>query len=65
MIQAVGLSNNKLSGKIPDFFAKLFFLTYLDLSYSDFEGEVPVAGQVFTNASALLLQGNNKLFWGC
>lgn len=64
VIQWLRLSHNKLDGKIPDFFTKLFFLRYLDLSYNDFEGEVPVEGHYFTNACALLLEGNSKLCGG-
>ncbi|XP_028125259.1 putative receptor-like protein kinase At3g47110 [Camellia sinensis] len=55
------LSHN-LSGKIPTFLEK-FALQKLNLSFNDFEGEVPMKG-VFTNASAVSIVGNYRLCGG-
>ncbi|GKB85950.1 leucine-rich repeat protein [Tanacetum coccineum] len=50
-------------GKIPQFLDKWVSLEFLNLSFNDFEGEVPVVG-VFANASAFSVLGNNKLCGG-
>ncbi|KAJ0558149.1 putative protein kinase RLK-Pelle-LRR-XII-1 family [Helianthus annuus] len=56
------ISHNNLSGQIPRFLER-FLLEYLNLSYNDFEGEVPQLG-VFANASAFSVLGNNRLCGG-
>ncbi|XP_021758682.1 putative receptor-like protein kinase At3g47110 [Chenopodium quinoa] len=56
------LSHNRLSGLIPNFLANLSLMT-LDLSYNEFEGEVPRLG-IFTNSSAIIVEGNSKLCGG-
>ncbi|KAL7253383.1 hypothetical protein ACSBR1_007838 [Camellia fascicularis] len=56
------LSHNNLSGKIPTFLEK-FALQKLNLSFNDFEGEVPMKG-VFTNESAISIIGNYRLCGG-
>ncbi|CAI9271601.1 unnamed protein product [Lactuca saligna] len=56
------LSSNNFSGPIPRFLAQIP-LSYLDLSYNDFEGEVYVKG-VFTNTSVISVQGNPRLCGG-
>ncbi|GJZ99714.1 receptor kinase-like protein Xa21 [Tanacetum coccineum] len=56
------LSHNNLSGQIPRFLEK-FLLVYMDLSFNDFEGEVPVVG-AFSNASAFSISGNSRLCGG-
>ncbi|KAM3701951.1 hypothetical protein ACB098_05G212600 [Castanea mollissima] len=61
-IQVMDLSRNKLSGQIPNFLDKLS-LKNLNLSFNDFEGEVPTKG-VFANASALSIVGNDRLCGG-
>ncbi|XP_017984237.1 PREDICTED: probable LRR receptor-like serine/threonine-protein kinase At3g47570 [Theobroma cacao] len=61
-IRQVDLARNNLSGKIPKFLESLA-LRYLNLSFNDFEGEVPVKG-VFTNASAMSVVGNTRLCGG-
>uniref|UniRef100_A0A803MEK2 non-specific serine/threonine protein kinase n=1 Tax=Chenopodium quinoa TaxID=63459 RepID=A0A803MEK2_CHEQI len=61
-MQELDLSLNKLSGHISGYFSK-FALTYLNLSYNDFDGEVPVDG-IFANACAVALMGNEKLCGG-
>ncbi|KAL8218465.1 hypothetical protein R6Q57_021838 [Mikania cordata] len=57
---ALDISSNKLSGQIPQFLERL---EHLNLSYNDFEGEVPKLG-VFANASAFVLLGNSRLCGG-
>ncbi|XP_058008129.1 probable LRR receptor-like serine/threonine-protein kinase At3g47570 [Hevea brasiliensis] len=52
-----------LSGKIAEFLQDFKLLAKLNLSYNDFEGEVPLNG-VFKNASATWIKGNNKLCGG-
>ncbi|XP_076954472.1 uncharacterized protein LOC143628882 [Bidens hawaiensis] len=54
------ISHNKFSGQIPKFLGRL---QYLNLSYNDFEGEVPMLG-VFANASAFSILGNEMLCGG-
>ncbi|GLU02930.1 hypothetical protein SLE2022_201600 [Rubroshorea leprosula] len=61
-IRKFGLSFNNLSGKIPQYMENLA-LEYLNLSFNDFEGEIPAKG-VFKNASAVFVQGNTKLCGG-
>ncbi|XP_021973645.1 receptor kinase-like protein Xa21 [Helianthus annuus] len=56
------ISHNNLSGQIPRFLER-FLLEYLNLSYNDFEGEVPQLG-VFANASAFSILGNSRLCGG-
>nr|GEV37465.1 leucine-rich repeat protein [Tanacetum cinerariifolium] len=57
------MSQNNLSGKIPKFLDRWNSLEFLNLSFNDFEGEVPVVG-VFANASAFSVLGNNRLCGG-
>ncbi|XP_021725411.1 receptor kinase-like protein Xa21 [Chenopodium quinoa] len=56
------LPRNKLSGLIPNFLTNLSLMT-LDLSYNEFEGEVPRIG-IFANSSAIIVEGNRKLCGG-
>ncbi|XP_071734458.1 uncharacterized protein [Rutidosis leptorrhynchoides] len=56
------ISHNNLSCQIPQFL-EVFSLQALDLSFNDFEGEVPVKG-VFANASEFSIAGNMKLCGG-
>ncbi|GJX75942.1 leucine-rich repeat protein, partial [Tanacetum coccineum] len=70
MLSGLDLSNNNLSGtipsslgKVPQFLDKWNSIYFLDLSFNDFEGEVPVEG-VFANASAFSVLGNNRLCGG-
>ncbi|KAM7462591.1 hypothetical protein LguiA_030712 [Lonicera macranthoides] len=60
--QNLDLSNNNLSGTIPIFLEKLS-LKSLNLSFNDFEGELPTQG-VFANASAISVLGNRRLCGG-
>nr|XP_043620309.1 putative receptor-like protein kinase At3g47110 [Erigeron canadensis] len=61
-VERIDLSHNILSGQIPQFLER-FSLEYLNLSFNNFEGEVPVKG-VFANASAFSIWGNNRLCGG-
>ncbi|XP_040361701.1 putative receptor-like protein kinase At3g47110 [Rosa chinensis] len=61
-LQFLDLSRNNLSGKIP-LYLEGFQLLNLNLSFNDFEGELPVGG-VFKNASAISIVGNSKLCGG-
>ncbi|KAK1413966.1 hypothetical protein QVD17_29703 [Tagetes erecta] len=59
-LTSLDISHNSLSGRIPQFLANL---EYLNLSYNDFEGKVPMLG-VFTNTSVLSVLGNRRLCGG-
>lgn len=61
-LQIIDFSRNNLSGQISEFLENLS-LSYLNLSYNDFEGKVPTRG-VFANASAISVAGNKKLCEG-
>ncbi|XP_071709548.1 receptor kinase-like protein Xa21 [Rutidosis leptorrhynchoides] len=61
-LETIDLSDNNLLGEIPQFFEG-FSLQYLNLSFNDFEGEVPVVG-VFANASSFSVVGNSRLCGG-
>ncbi|KAM7481713.1 hypothetical protein LguiB_006296 [Lonicera macranthoides] len=61
-IQVLDFSRNNLSGQIPKFLEN-FSLMNLNLSYNDFEGNVPTEG-AFKNASAFSIVGNNRLCGG-
>ncbi|XP_030931191.1 receptor kinase-like protein Xa21 [Quercus lobata] len=61
-IQVMDFSRNNLSSQIPNFLEKLS-LKNLNLSFNDFQGEVPTKG-VFANASTISLIGNNRLCGG-
>ncbi|XP_059626776.1 probable LRR receptor-like serine/threonine-protein kinase At3g47570 [Cornus florida] len=56
------LSRNNLTGQIPSFFDQ-FSMKNLNLSFNDFEGEVPMGG-VFANASLISVVGNYRLCRG-
>ncbi|KAD5961710.1 hypothetical protein E3N88_13183 [Mikania micrantha] len=76
MLTTLNLSDNNLSGdissslggcvsmsrQIPKFLEHMW-LEHLDLSYNDFEGEIPVLG-VFANVSAFSVLGNSRLCGG-
>ncbi|KAM7478393.1 hypothetical protein LguiA_026606 [Lonicera macranthoides] len=61
-IRVLDFSRNNLSGQIPKFLEN-FSLMNLNLSYNDFEGNVPTEG-AFKNASAFSIVGNNRLCGG-
>nr|XP_043634597.1 probable LRR receptor-like serine/threonine-protein kinase At3g47570 [Erigeron canadensis] len=56
----IDMSRNNLSGQIPKFLERL---QYLNLSYNDFEGEVPTSG-VFANVTTFSVLGNSRLCGG-
>ena len=62
-LQFLDVSRNHLSGSAPKGLEKLPFLKKLNLSFNDTKGEVPTEG-VFKNASAILVNGNTKLYGG-
>ncbi|KAI8558215.1 hypothetical protein RHMOL_Rhmol04G0072800 [Rhododendron molle] len=61
-IQDLDLSKNNLSGQIPKFLGTID-LKKLNLSFNNFEGELPMKG-IFTNASAISVAGNYLLCGG-
>ncbi|XP_043725936.1 probable LRR receptor-like serine/threonine-protein kinase At3g47570 [Telopea speciosissima] len=62
-LQDLDLSYNNLSGQIPIDLQNLLALQSLNLSFNNLEGEVPAIG-IFGNASAILVNGNDKLCGG-
>ncbi|XP_043694516.1 probable LRR receptor-like serine/threonine-protein kinase At3g47570 [Telopea speciosissima] len=62
-LQDLDLSQNNLFGQIPNDLQNLLALRSLNLSFSNLEGEVPTKG-IFANASAILVNGNDKLCGG-
>ncbi|KAL8210482.1 hypothetical protein R6Q57_004919 [Mikania cordata] len=58
----LSLKGNLFQGQIPKFLEHMR-LEHLDLSYNDFEGEIPVLG-VFANVSAFSVLGNSRLCGG-
>nr|GFA45631.1 leucine-rich repeat protein [Tanacetum cinerariifolium] len=70
MLSYLDLSYNNLSGnitsslgKIPQFLDTWKSFEFLNISFNDFEGKVPIVG-VFANASAFLVLGNDRLCGG-
>ena len=61
-IQVMDLSRNNFSSQIPNFLEKLS-LKNLNLSFNDFQGEVPTKG-VFANASSISVVRNIRLCGG-
>ncbi|XP_043725889.1 receptor kinase-like protein Xa21 [Telopea speciosissima] len=62
-LQDLDLSHNNLSGQIPQDLEKLSVLQSLNLFINNLKGEVPTKG-IFGNASAILVNGNDKLCGG-
>ncbi|CAM8955340.1 unnamed protein product [Rhodiola kirilowii] len=62
-VQIVDFSRNNLSGSIPLQFQDLYHLQIFNVSFNQLEGDVPRKG-VFSNLSAISLQGNKKLCGG-
>ncbi|XP_047307468.1 putative receptor-like protein kinase At3g47110 [Impatiens glandulifera] len=61
-LQILDLSSNNLSGQIPTFLEKLSLIN-LNLSFNDFNGELPLHG-VFANSTSVSVYGNDKLCGG-
>ncbi|XP_078153655.1 uncharacterized protein LOC144548811 [Carex rostrata] len=61
-LQTIDVSNNSLSGRVPEFLGTMN-LQYLNISFNNFEGELPKEG-IFKNASGLDVRGNPKLCGG-
>ncbi|XP_047306525.1 putative receptor-like protein kinase At3g47110 [Impatiens glandulifera] len=61
-LQIIDLSSNNLSGQIPTFLEKLSLIN-LNLSFNDFNGELPLHG-AFANSSSVSVYGNDKLCGG-
>ncbi|XP_078153826.1 receptor kinase-like protein Xa21 [Carex rostrata] len=61
-LQILDVSNNLFSGRVPEFLATMN-LQYLNISFNNFEGELPKEG-IFKNASGLDVRGNPKLCGG-
>ncbi|KAL2334808.1 hypothetical protein Fmac_016021 [Flemingia macrophylla] len=53
------LSNNQLSGPIPDCWSHFKSLSYLDLSHNDFSGKIPTSMGSLFHLRALLLRNNS------
>ncbi|KAI4357659.1 hypothetical protein L6164_001594 [Bauhinia variegata] len=62
-LQFLDLSQNNLSGSIPQALQGISTLEYLNISFNMLDGEVPTKG-VFANASAVAVIGKNKLCGG-
>ncbi|KAM0876306.1 hypothetical protein ACQ4PT_036270 [Festuca glaucescens] len=58
--KALDFSQNNLSGRIPEFLETFTSLQYLNMSFNNFEGPVPIGG-VFANTSNVSVQGNALL----
>ncbi|XP_075645720.1 putative LRR receptor-like serine/threonine-protein kinase At3g47570 [Castanea sativa] len=62
-LQVLDFSKINFSGNISKVLESFIFLQLLNLSYNDFDGEVPTNG-VFKNTSATVIKGSNKLYGG-
>ncbi|XP_042491848.1 LRR receptor-like serine/threonine-protein kinase EFR [Macadamia integrifolia] len=62
-LRDLDLSLNNLSGQIPKDLEKLAAIQSLNLSFNNLKGEVPTKG-IFGNASAISVNGNDKLCGG-
>ncbi|XP_073024463.1 uncharacterized protein [Primulina eburnea] len=61
-LQILDISRNNLSGDIPSFLSELH-LEKLNLSFNNFQGQVPISG-VFRNKNLVSLGGNKELCGG-
>ncbi|KAK7380393.1 hypothetical protein VNO78_32903 [Psophocarpus tetragonolobus] len=55
------LSNNHLSGQIPDCWSHFETLSYLDLSHNNFSGKIPTSIRFLLGLQALLMRNNNLI----
>ncbi|XP_027358709.1 receptor-like protein EIX2 [Abrus precatorius] len=58
-LYSLDLSNNQLSGQIPDCWSHFKSLVYLDLSHNKFSGKIPTSVGSLFQLQALLLRNNN------
>ncbi|XP_027357238.1 receptor-like protein EIX2 [Abrus precatorius] len=58
-LYSLDLSNNQLSGQIPDCWSQFESLVYLDLSHNNFSGKIPNSIGSLLQLQALLLRNNN------
>ncbi|XP_078154746.1 uncharacterized protein LOC144550633 [Carex rostrata] len=61
-LQTLDASNNSLSGRVPEFLGTMN-LQYFNISFNNFEGELPKIG-IFKNATSVDVRGNPKLCGG-
>ncbi|TKY47889.1 Phytosulfokine receptor 1 [Spatholobus suberectus] len=54
-LESLDLSSNKLNGEIPVSISSLSFLSFLNLSYNDFSGQIPLGTQLQTSMLQALL----------
>jgi len=59
MLRKCDLSNNQLSGRIPDCWSNFKALVYVDLSHNNFSGKIPTSIGSLVELQALLLRNNN------
>ncbi|KEH25999.1 receptor-like protein [Medicago truncatula] len=59
MLGQFDLSNNQLSGRIPDCWSNFKSLVYVDLSHNNFSGKIPSSMGSLVNLQALLLRNNS------
>ncbi|XP_078174931.1 uncharacterized protein LOC144568447 [Carex rostrata] len=61
-LQTLDVSNNSLSGRVPQFLGTMN-LQYFNISFNNFEGELPKIG-IFKNTTSVDVRGNPKLCGG-
>ncbi|KAK2420721.1 receptor protein EIX2 [Trifolium repens] len=59
MLGQFDLSNNRLSGEIPDCWSNFKSLAYIDLSHNNFSGKIPSSMGSLAELQALLLRNNS------
>jgi len=59
MLVQVDLSNNQLSGRIPDCWSNFMSLAYVDLSHNNFSGKIPNSMGSLVELQALILRNNS------
>ncbi|KEH25989.1 receptor-like protein, putative [Medicago truncatula] len=61
MLGQVDLSNNQLSGQIPNCWSNFKSLAYVDLSHNNFSGKIPTSMGSLVKLQALLLTNNSLI----
>ena len=59
MLAQFDISNNQLSGRIPDCWSNFKSLVYVDLSHNNFSGKIPTSMGSLVELQALLLRNNS------